>query len=514
VTQNGCCLYCKCTFLRYAEPPEHTGKFVGGLFGFSYDALGRRTQMTRPNSITTNYQYNTLSRLLSVLHQAGSSTIDGASYTLDAAGNRTAKQDDLAGVTSNYTYDKIYELTQVTQGTNTTESYSFDPVGNRLSSLSTASYSYNSSNELTSNSNGSYTYDNNGNTLTDAAGKSYAWDFENRLKQVTLPNSGGMVSFLYDPFGRRVEKISPTTTSIFAYDGDNLVETVNASGGEVASYAQGPNIDEPLAMDRSGTIDYYEQDGLGSVTSLTASNGSVAQSYTYDSFGNQTASSGSLTNYFRYTGREFDKETNLYYYRARYYDPTTGRFLSEDPLRFGIGPTVRHSRSGWMSHLMTPSALHGHSADFYAYVTNSPTNGTDPRGLWQVTIAGGLDVGVLITFGHNDGEWNFGLDFGGAQGLFGSFDPDDVDCDCGLNAHAEGDLGTLFPELPELGDTGLGGDINFNQSNGPSYGLSLDDPALPGGFGQWTWDPAGPQPHPTFGIGAGIFAGAGYTWCF
>jgi RHS repeat-associated protein len=127
--------------------------------------------------------------------------------------------------------------------------------------------------------------------------------------------------------------------------------------GEIASYAQGPNIDEPLAMDRSGTIDYYEQDGLGSVTSLTASSGSVAQSYTYDSFGNQTASSASLTNYFRYTGREFDTETNLYYYRARYYDPTTGRFLSEDPLRFGIGPTVRHSRSGWMSHLMTPSAL-------------------------------------------------------------------------------------------------------------------------------------------------------------
>jgi len=69
---------------------------------------------------------------------------------LDAAGNRTAKQDYLAGVTSNYTYDKIYELLQVTQGANTTESYSFDPVGNRLSSLGVASYSYNNSNELTS----------------------------------------------------------------------------------------------------------------------------------------------------------------------------------------------------------------------------------------------------------------------------------------------------------------------------------------------------------------------------
>ena len=162
----------------------------------------------------------------------------------------------------------------------------------------------------------------------------HTWDFENRLSQVTLPNNDGTVTFECDPFGKRIEKISPTATSIFAYDGDNLVETVNGTGGEVASYAQGPNIDEPLAMDRSGTIDYYEQDGLGSVTSLTASNGSVAQSYTYDSFGNQTASSGSLTNFFRYTGREFDTETNLYYYRARYYDPVGGRFATEDPFRF------------------------------------------------------------------------------------------------------------------------------------------------------------------------------------
>jgi RHS repeat-associated protein len=120
----------------------------------------------------------------------------------------------------------------------------------------------------------------------------------------------------------------------------------------------GQNIEEPLAMDRSGTIDYYEQDGLGSVTSLTASSGSVAQSYTYDSFGNTTNSSGSLTNYFRYTGREFDTETNLYYYRARYYDPATGRFISEDPLGFSAGH------------------------NFYAYVRNSPIGNFDPAGLW------------------------------------------------------------------------------------------------------------------------------------
>ena len=71
--------------------------------------------MTRPNGVATNYSYDKLSHLLSVLHQAGTSTIDGDAYTLDAAGNRAAKTDYLAGVTSNYTYDKIYDVTQVMQ---------------------------------------------------------------------------------------------------------------------------------------------------------------------------------------------------------------------------------------------------------------------------------------------------------------------------------------------------------------------------------------------------------------
>jgi YD repeat-containing protein len=125
--------------LTSLAPPS---AFGSGSFGFSYDALSRRTQMTRPNSVTTNYAYDNLSRLTSVLHQLSGSTIDGASYTLDSAGNRTAKTDQLAAVTSNYTYDAIYQLTQVTQANNTTESYSYDAVGNRTASLgvSTANF--------------------------------------------------------------------------------------------------------------------------------------------------------------------------------------------------------------------------------------------------------------------------------------------------------------------------------------------------------------------------------------
>jgi YD repeat-containing protein len=70
--------------------------------------------------------------------------------------------------------------------------------------------------------------DANGNTLTDASGKSYAWDFENRLTQAVVPGTnGGTTTFKYDPFGRRIQKISPNFTSIFVYDGPNLIETAN-----------------------------------------------------------------------------------------------------------------------------------------------------------------------------------------------------------------------------------------------------------------------------------------------
>src|SRR5207245_11433176 len=104
-----------------------------GNFGFSYDALSRRTQITRPNGLKSVYAYDNLSRLLSVLHQSGATTLDGASYTVDNAGNRTSRTDQLAGVTSNYTYDPINELTKVTKGSHTTESNTNTQVGIRTS---------------------------------------------------------------------------------------------------------------------------------------------------------------------------------------------------------------------------------------------------------------------------------------------------------------------------------------------------------------------------------------------
>ena len=162
-------------------------------------------------------------------------------------------------------------------------------------------------------------YDANGNTLSDPSGKSYTWDFENRLSQAVVPGAnGGTTTFKYDSFGRRIQKSGPLGTTNYLYDGKVLLEEVDNSGNVLARYSQGPDIDEPLAELRSGTTSYYQQDGLSSVTSLSSSTGALASTYSYDAFGKLSASTGTLANSFQFTGREFDPETGIYEYRARY----------------------------------------------------------------------------------------------------------------------------------------------------------------------------------------------------
>ncbi|HLJ27687.1 MAG TPA: RHS repeat-associated core domain-containing protein [Candidatus Angelobacter sp.] len=152
----------------------------------------------------------------------------------------------------------------------------------------------------------------------------------------------------------------------------------------LARYSQGIGIDEPLGETRSGATNYYEQDGLGSVTSLSSSGGSLANTYGYDSFGNLTTASGTVTNPFQYTGRDYDPETGLRYYRARYYDPTSGRFLSEDPIGFLGG------------------------VNFYSYVHNNSLLLRDPFGMCPMCMgAVARGSGVVSFCNENPTGFNF-----------------------------------------------------------------------------------------------------------
>jgi RHS repeat-associated protein len=360
------------------------------VFGLSYDSLSRRTTLNRPNGVNTTYGYDPASNLLSVLHKLGTTTLDGATYTYDPANNRKTRTDKRTNVALTYAYDNIYQLLSAKQGTTTKETYTYDPVGNRLSSLGVSPYVNNPSNELTSTPSASYTYDNNGNTLTKSGGTTYGWDFENRMISAVVPGVG-TVTFKYDPFGRRIQKSGPSGTVNYLYDGKergaNVIEEVDNAGNVLARYTQNARyrtvqpIDEPLAMQRAGATSYYQQDALESVTSLSNSSGVLANTYTYDSFGKTTASTGTLTNPFQYTGRDYDPEIGVRYYRARYYDENIGRFLNEDPIQFGAG------------------------TNFFAYVANNPINRIDPSGLSPAgmkcpcAIEAGLIRGIACVYG-------------------------------------------------------------------------------------------------------------------
>jgi RHS repeat-associated protein len=143
----------------------------------------------------------------------------------------------------------------------------------------------------------------------------------------------------------------------FLYDSANIVQELSGST-PTANLLTGLGVDERFTRtDSSGTANFLT-DALGSTLALTSSSGSTLAQYAYEPFGNTTVTSGSSTNPYEYTGRENDG-TGLYYYRARYYSPTTMRFLSEDPSGFGAGP------------------------NFYAYTGDNPIDFDDPLGLNQ-----------------------------------------------------------------------------------------------------------------------------------
>jgi len=175
------------------------------------------------------------------------------------------------------------------------------------------------------------------------------------------------LTFKYDPFGRRVQKLVaglapqvpvPLTTT-YTYDGEDIVLQTESDGTATTTtqFVHGPGIDEPLAMVRDGQSYYYHADGLGSVVAISDSAQNVVERYSYDAFGMVTASDPGFDNAYAYTGREWDKELGLYYYRARYYDPMEGRFVSKDPI-----------------------GLAGEDVNFYRYVGNDTINFIDPNG--------------------------------------------------------------------------------------------------------------------------------------
>jgi RHS repeat-associated protein len=278
-----------------------------------YDSANRRTSLTLPNGIAAAYGYDAASNLTSIAYTNGSTAVGNLTYTYDADGRRTSVGGTLTGV-------------------------------NLPAALSSAAY--NANNQLTQWGSSSLTYDLDGN-LTNDGTNSYSWDARNQLSSV------GSSSFAYDSFGRRTQNAAGTG---FLYDGVNSVQELSGST-VTANLLGGPWVDEVFTRtDSAGARDFL-LDALGSTEALTDSSSTIQTQYTYGPFGSTTSSGSSSANAYQFTGRENDG-TGLYYYRARYYSPTTGRILSEDPSGFaGSGPNL------------------------YEYAGDNPVNFNDPFGL-------------------------------------------------------------------------------------------------------------------------------------
>jgi RHS repeat-associated protein len=370
------------TTYRYDNSGRLAAISDNGTFTLGYDQLGRRTTLTLPNGDVTRYGYDNNSQLTSLSHtnKAGS-VIASNLYTLDKTGNRLSNTTQERS--SSYSYDPLYRLTQTvsntpgyssntksTKGTTTAvtqqkEYFTYDPVGNRLTSDTNRSYAYGPANQLVTTNAASYRYDNNGNLIikTTAEGTTtYAWDYDNRMTTVTMP-SGTVAAYRYDPFGRRIEKRVTengiTSTTRYLYDYEDILAEYDDSNTITNRYTHGPGIDEPLALTTAKESYYYHADGLGSIVAMTDASGKVVQTYEYDSFGNLKDLKNRIKQPYSYTGREYDRETNLYYYRARYYDAQVGRFVSKDPISFAGG-----------------------DVNLYGYVQNNSVNSVDPMGLY------------------------------------------------------------------------------------------------------------------------------------
>ena len=335
-----------------------------GTVTYTYDAASRLTSLQAPTQALINYAYDNDDRLTSITQ--GSASI---AFAYDNAGRRTS------GTTPSgswaYSYDAASELTSISYtgwsggslGT-LTYSYGLDgSVTSRSGTLFTSvlpaavtSAAYDAGNRLTSRVTAAGTqtpaWDANGSLTSDGI-NSFIWDARNRMTAI-----GSQASFVYDAFGRRVSVTQSAGynagTTAYLYSGDNVVQE-QREGTLSAAMLTGPGIDERYV--RSGELVFT--DLLGSTVAL--SNGSSNQTtYAYDPYGVSTSAGAATNNTYQFTGRENDGTTaGLMFYRARYYNPAWGRFVSEDPI--GVAGGV----------------------NLYGYVSQNPEFFVDPNGTAQ-----------------------------------------------------------------------------------------------------------------------------------
>lgn len=376
----------------FSNPAACTSGDGARVVRYGYDDSGNRTELTWPDGVKVSYHYDGAGRIAAIREGAhaspGSFLVE---YSYDSRGRR--QQVDLWGgsaVETTYGYEVddalallIHDVAGTTASINDVTYDQFQYFAdNRIKSMriTNAAYRwqghYNQDTAISNNRRNQPTrvgmrpieHDANGNLTSDLAWR-YSYDTENRLTEAK--RGGVTATYLYDPQGKRSRKtVTSRPTTDFLYDGGQVIADYH--GSTIARrYVWGPGIDEPVAMyEGSGTSNrqFYLTDWQGSIIGMVGTNGALLDNYGYAPYGRPD---DELGNPYRFTGQRFDEETGLYYYKARYYSPLIGRFLSPDPLGYADG------------------------LNLYAYVGNDPVNFTDSTGELANFIVGG-GVSVLI----------------------------------------------------------------------------------------------------------------------
>ncbi|HNJ39785.1 MAG TPA: RHS repeat-associated core domain-containing protein [Acidobacteriota bacterium] len=335
-----------------------------GVIQYNYNEAGQRVEMKISGHPSTFYEYDSLGRLESL-----SQGQDRFSYAYDSI-SRIVKLTSTKGMESTFEYDAVNNTKKIRHSTGKMGlieqldyTYSLDDEVLSISSsneqqielpLDKAIGIAAPANQINQFDKGAYEYDDAGRPTVkvETAGIThYEWDSRHRLVKVNLPNQKE-IQYSYDALGRMTTRACDGQIKKFLYDQKDVIVDTESNGNKVL-YLNDLRVDVKLKQSEGSKNYYYFRDKNGSTTVLTDENGEVIEKISYEPFGNSKRSKVR----FGFTGREGDQDTGLYFFRARWYNPEQGRFLTEDPLDQIV------------------------KLNLYLYASNNPNRFTDPFGL-------------------------------------------------------------------------------------------------------------------------------------